>query len=219
MSLPLNKEVPKSLLVTIRIIKLILPLNFPKNIPSIVIKFGKNTWHSSKPLEDSHKITWKLSHTFEIPEIIPMYIGVFYKSGLFSESEYSSCVVKSENFSSKKGIKYTELLNENEKATIFWTYIIEEDRKFENNEMLKLLNEVEVEREEVRYYKYNIQIKLLKLKKKSITCKEELKHFMRHFESILESCNGDYLENIDFEKEIPKIQMQSPNHVSHSNAI
>ena len=103
-----------------------------------------------------------------------MHIGVFYKKNIFIANEFSSCSVKSENFSSKKGIKYTELYSEGQKLTIFWAYVIEEDKKGENKEYTKMINEIEAEREEVKYKKYKIENKLRMIKEKRYEGNKEL---------------------------------------------
>ena len=181
MSYPIMKELSKGILVTIRLIKVILPSNFPKrNALHIVIKFGDSVWDSTAETENSSRIHWRKSHTFEISEISPMYIGVFYKKNIFIAKEFSSCVVKSENFSSKKGVKYTELYEQEQKLTIFWTYVIEEDKKGENKEYVRLINEIEAEREEIKYKKNKVENKLRIIKEKRIESNKEFVSILSH---------------------------------------
>ncbi|OMJ83839.1 hypothetical protein SteCoe_15138 [Stentor coeruleus] len=188
MSLPLSKEFPRSLLLTIRIIKLILPSCFPKANAHLIIKIGNFSWDSIKPYQDNEKTSWKTSHTFEVSEISPMYIGVFYKSGFFSETEFCGCTVKTENFKGRKGIKYTEVGYDDQKAKMFWTFIIDEEKNHENLEMQKLINEVEAEREEIKYRKNRIRAKMLSIKEKRKACKDEIMNLVQNFKPILELC-------------------------------
>lgn len=187
MSLPLSKETPRGLLLTIRIIKLILPSSFPKINPQIVVKFGDLSWNSAKSYQESKKISWKLGHTFEIPEICPMYIGVFHKSGFFTETEFCACTVKTENFKGRKGIKYTEIGHDEHKAKMFWVFVTEEE-KHENLDLQKLINEVEAEREEIKYRKNRIRIKMQNVKGKRKACMEETINLIQNFEPIIGLC-------------------------------
>ena len=75
-------------------------------------------------------------------------------------NEYCSCIVKTESFSRKKGVKYSEMQNFSEKVSVFWAYVIEENKKVENLSLLKLINEIEAEREEVKYYKNKMKINI-----------------------------------------------------------
>ena len=117
-----------------------------------------------------------------------MHFGLFYKNRLFNMNEYCSCIVKTESFSRKKGVKYSEMQNFSEKVSVFWAYVIEENKKVENLSLLKLINEIEAEREEVKYYKNKMKIKLMKIKEKSKACKLELERLIRNFEPIIEFC-------------------------------
>ena len=158
MSSPQITESSKGLLVTIRIISLELPRLQYKNIPHIETRFGNSIWISSKTTEYSSKIHWSQNHTFDLPEILPLQFKVFHKTVFFKEVEIGNCVIKAETFSGKKGTRISELLNkEGAKITIVWGFVIDEERKNECEDYVKLINEVEVEREEIKYYKNSYQ--------------------------------------------------------------
>lgn len=180
----IGTESMRNVIVTIRVIKVLLPKSFNEKKPILIINFGKESWRSSRD-ECSLKINWKQSHTFEIDEVCHMYIGVFYKKNLFKESEFCSCIVKSENFSAKKGIKFTEIGQYPDKLTVFWTYVIEETRKGENTDLLVLINEVEAEREEVKYKKSKVEERLRRIKGKRYECKKNIKNLQSNFHPIL----------------------------------
>ena len=62
---------------------------------------------------------------------------------------------------------------------------MDEERRSECKDYLKLINEFEAEREEIKYYKNKIRTKLLTVKEKSRNCKEQLRKPMLNMEPIL----------------------------------
>ena len=161
------------------------PPNFPRTQTTITLKFLNSSWKSSKPLESS-KIHWKQSHTFDLPHLCPLTISLSYKSGFFSDTEYSSCLIKTENFSSRKGIICSELLNETGKVQVFWVFILDEEKKGENLDYLRMINEVEAEREEIKLCKNKTLQKLRNVKTRRKMCKEEMSSLIQNFEPIIE---------------------------------
>ena len=71
--------------------------------------------------------------------------------------------------------------------TVCWAFYTEENRKGHQYEYLKLINEVEAEREEVKYFKNKIRGKLMRVKENSRSYKEQLKNLLTNFEGVLES--------------------------------
>ena len=187
MFLALPPEPSKGILLTVRIIKVLLPDHVASHSPCLTVKIGGFTWQVYKSHDFTQSSHWKQSHTFELPETLSMYIGISYKSGLFKTKEYCSCTVNSEIFSSKKGIRFTEIVNSDEKVTVCWAFYTEENRKGHQYEYLKLINEVEAEREEVKYFKNKIKGKLMRVKENSRSYKEQLKNLLTNFEGVLES--------------------------------
>lgn len=186
MSLPIITEGSLGYILTIRVIKVILPQNFPSRTPHLAFKIGLAEWRTSKTQDDPSCIHWEASYTFELPELFPVNIKIAYTPGLFKENEYCSCVVNSDIFTSKKGVRFTEMVIQGQRVKVIWAYVIEEDRKVENYEFLKLINEVEAEKEEVKYSKDRIKSKLAKLKEKSNLCKEQLRNLVQSFKPKLE---------------------------------
>ena len=115
-----------------------------------------------------------------------MTISLCYKSGFFSDTEFSSCLIKTEIFSSHKGIVCSELVNEIGKVQVFWIFVVEEDKKGENFEFLKMINEVEAEREEIKFCKNKTLQKLKNVKAKRKMCKEEMNSLIQNFEPIVD---------------------------------
>lgn len=187
MSLSIPSEPSKSILLTIRIIKVFLPEHVASNSPCLTVKVGGFTWQVYKSHDFSQSSHWDQSHTFDLPETLPMHISVSYKSGLFKSKECCSCTVSPEIFSSKKGVRFTEIVNSNEKVTVLWGFYSEENRKGEQCEYLKLINEIEAEREQVKYFKNKIKAKLVKVKEKSRNYKDQLKNLLSNFEGLLEN--------------------------------
>ena len=185
MSVPYSKDPNTGHLITIRLLKSVFPPNFPRTQTTLTLKFLHNAWKSSKSLETS-KIHWKQSHTFDLSHISPMTISLSYKSGFFSDTHYSSCQIKAEVFSSRKGIICSELLNELGKVQVFWIFVLEEEKKGENLEYLKMINEVEAEREEIKFCKNKTLQKLKNVKNKRKMCKEEMNSLIQNFEPIIE---------------------------------
>ena len=176
----------KGYMISLKIIKIILPTDFPKNFLHIVVKFGNLIWNSVKSFESAESIHWQMTHTFDLFEIVPMYIGMFYKSSIFQETEYCSYVVSSNIFSNKKGVRLTEIKKDCQRIKILWAYSIDEDRKSETDNLCKLINEIEVEKEEIRHAKNALRGKINKLKEKSKKCKEKIKALLLNFEPLLE---------------------------------
>lgn len=189
MSSPQITENSKGLLLTLRIIRLDLPQALTKSILHIESTFSSFLWLSAKHPENHSKVHWSQSHTFELSELLPLHFRVFHKSGFFKEIEIGNCSVNLETFSSKKGIRISEVFTKDKgKITIIWGFVIDEDKKNENEEYLKLINEVEAEREEIKYYKNKVKGKLWKVKEKSRNCKEQLRKILTSMEPILEVC-------------------------------
>jgi hypothetical protein len=185
MSVPYGKDSNTGHLITIRLLKSIFPLNFPKTQTTITVKFPSLQWKTSKNLE-TNKIHWKQSHSFDLPELSPMTITISYKSGFFSESEFSSCLIKTEIFTTRKGVICSEVINEGLKVQVFWIFVVEEEKKGENLDFLKLVNEVEAEREEVKFIKNKTLQKLRSVKAKRKMCKEEMNSLIQNFEPIVD---------------------------------
>ncbi|OMJ69143.1 hypothetical protein SteCoe_33205 [Stentor coeruleus] len=186
MSLSITPEGSLGYILTLRIIKVLLPPNFPSHSPRLTFKIGSSEWLTTKTQDDPTSIHWEKTHTYDLPELHSMSIKVTYTTRLFKDNEYCSCVVNSETFTTKKGIRFTEMVIQDQRVKIIWAFVIEEDRKVENAEFIRLINEVEVEKEEIRYYKGCIKSKLAKLKEKSSLCKEQLRNLVQSFEPILE---------------------------------
>lgn len=185
MSLPLTPEGSLGYILTLRIIKVLLPSNFPSHSPRLTFKIGSSEWLTTKTQDDPTSIHWEKNHTYDIPELLPMTIKITYTTRFFKDNEYCSCVVNSETFTSKKGIRFTEMVIQGQRVKIIWAFVIEEDRKVENAEFIRLINEVEAEKEETRYYKGHIKSKLAKLKEKSALCKEQLRNLVQNLEPML----------------------------------
>jgi hypothetical protein len=115
-----------------------------------------------------------------------MTITISYKSGFFSESEFSSCLIKTEIFTTRKGVICSEVINEGLKVQVFWIFVVEEEKKGENLDFLKLVNEVEAEREEVKFIKNKTLQKLRSVKAKRKMCKEEMNSLIQNFEPIVD---------------------------------
>jgi hypothetical protein len=184
MSLSLSPEPSKGLLLTIRIIKVLLPDHVASHSPSLTLKIGGFTWQVSKSHDFSQSTYWNKSSTFELPDFLPMFLGISYKSGLFKTKEFCSTTVNSEIFSSKKGVRFTEIVNSNEKVNVLWGFYSEENRK--GDEFLKLISEVEAEREQVKYLKNKVKAKLQRVKESSKSYKEQLKNLLSNFEGVFE---------------------------------
>ena len=177
----------KGLLVTLRIISVTITPTLWKYIPYVEAKFNNVTWVSSTNTEGSSRTRWSQNHTFELSEISPLQYRVYYKSGFFKEIELGTCVTKVEGFNSKKGIRVSEILNkEGTKIIIVWSFAIEEDKKNDCEDYLKLINEVEAEREETKYNKNKVKAKLLKIKEKGKQCKEQLRRIMLSMDPMTE---------------------------------
>lgn len=186
MSLSIPAEPSKGILLTIRIIKVYLPDHVASHSPNLTIKIGGFTWQAHKSHDFSQSSHWNQSHTFELPDTLPMHISISYKSGIFKTKECCSCTVNSDIFSSKKGVRFTEIVNLNEKVNFLWGFYNEETRKGEQSEYLKLINEIEAEREQVKYFKNKIKSKLVRVKEKSRSYKDQLKSLLSNFEGLLE---------------------------------
>lgn len=189
MSFPVSKDSNSSYLVTIRLVKSIFPPDFPKTQVTVTIKFNEVQWKTSKIL-DSSKIHWKQAHSFEVSELSQMSISLSFKSGFFSETEYSRAAIKPGTFTSRKGHQCTELSNSVNKIQLFWVFVIEEYKRCESIDYLKLINEIEAEREELKLSKHKILQKLKQVKNKRRACKEEMNSLIQNFEPILDMC-GD----------------------------
>ena len=186
MSLPLPPEPSNGIILTIKIIKAQLPESIFSSSPSIAVKLGSLTWQTYKPQNAQEKNDWNKTHTFELSEVANMRFTVNYKTGIFKESELCSTELCCDVFSSKKGVRYTEIVNLNAKVVIIWGFFIEENRKVENYEYLKMINEVEVEREEVKFFKNKIRAKLERVKEKNRVYKEQMKNVIENVEGLLE---------------------------------
>ena len=184
MSLP--AEPSKGILLTIRIIKVLLPDHVALHSPSLTLKIGGFTWQVYKSHDFSQSSFWNQSHTFELPDLLPMFLGISYKSGLFKTKECCSTTVNSDIFSCKKGVRFTEIVNSNEKVNVLWGFYSEENRKGEQHEFLKLINEVEVEREQVKYLKNKVKAKLQRVKESSKSYKDQLRTLLNNFEGVFE---------------------------------
>lgn len=121
-----------------------------------------------------------------------MYIGISYKTGIFTSKEYCNMTLNPEIFSSKKGIRFTDILNSNDetqnsqKVTVMWSFHTEENRKCEQFEYLKLINELEAERESVKFFKNKIKNKLQRVKENSKSYKEQLKNLLTNIEGAFD---------------------------------
>jgi len=190
MSLPTSKDTHFGYLVTVRLVKSTFPPNFPKTQVTISTKLNNTLWKTSKFL-DSHKIQWKQAYSFEVSDLnqLSMSISISYKSGFFSETTFSHTSINSETFTSPKGLQCTELQNSTQKIQLFWVFIIEDYKKAENSEYLKLINEIEAEREELKFHKNRTLQKLKQVKNKRRACKEELNSLIQNFEPILDMCS------------------------------
>ncbi|OMJ83642.1 hypothetical protein SteCoe_15368 [Stentor coeruleus] len=210
MSLPIIPENSLGYILAIRIIKVLLPSNFPSHSPRLTLKIGSSEWFTTKTQDDPTSIHWEKTYIYDLSELSPMSIKISFTTKLFKDNEYCSCIVNSETFTTKKGIRFTEMVNQGQRVKIIWAFVIEEDRKIENAEFIRLINEVEVEKEEIRYYKNRIKTKLAKLKEKSTVCKEQLRNLVQNFEPILESdCDKNDGEVMSIAAERKKIYSQA----------
>jgi C2 domain len=177
----------KELIVTVRVISLDFGLVTHKGHVNLEAKMGSATRSSSKTIESSSKTHWKQNYTFEVGDLMPLEIRLYYKSHFFKEVNIGNCIIPTEIFDTKKAIRVSDIFNkENLKITMVWAFCIEEN-KYENLDYLKLINEIETEREETKYYKNKIREKLFKIKEKSKKCKEKLQKLMNSLEFQLES--------------------------------
>ena len=192
MSLGIPLEGSKGILLSVRIIKVLLPPHVASHSPCMTIKVGGYTWQVYKSHDFSQSSHWNQTHTFELPETLPMYIGISYKSGLFKSKEYCSSTLNPEIFSSRKGIRFTEFVSTNEdsqsndKVTVMWAFYTEENRKCEQYEYLKLISELEAEREVVKYLKNKLKGKLQRVKDNSRSYKEQLKNLLTSIEGAFD---------------------------------
>ncbi|OMJ70682.1 hypothetical protein SteCoe_31269 [Stentor coeruleus] len=179
-------ESNNGLLFTVRLFNLIFSSSTNKVIPYIEVTFGNTSWTTTKNQEACGKVYWGNSHTFEANEIQHLTFRVFFKSGFFRETDIGSCVVKAETFVSRKGTLMSEIVpNNGSRILITWGFIME-DRQYESEECLRLINEVEAEREEIKYFKSKLKQKLQQIKEKSKLCKEALKNILLNIEPFLE---------------------------------
>lgn len=161
-------EVSKKLYFSIRVINAVPTVNHKdllKIKPKVRVLCNLQRWEI-KPQEVSYKkLSYHQTHTFELYDIFPITIQIFKKNFLYNEQIYGECTVKSVKYKQTKKVGWVEVTKQGEKvADLLLGYLFEDERHPKSPNYEVRVNEVELEKEEVKFHKNQVKKKHSALK-------------------------------------------------------
>ena len=184
------------MILRLKVFDLILTRNvakFGKMSPYIEASWNDDTWRSQIHSSGISPISINEAHIFEGPELSPLTIKVLHSSLLFSYQEIGTSIISSEDLSLNKSKEWIELYFEgNSAGKVQVSTCMYEERRSEqsthttsyatvnlNEEYARKLNELELEKEELEFYKRKYKRKLEKLNQEKRVYKSKVKEIVK----------------------------------------
>jgi hypothetical protein len=175
--------------LSIRVVKALLSVSvakFGKMSPRVEVRYGAQRWKTSVSYEDTHP-RWHEGFTFEPSEIHPLELRVVHKALILGDVEVGTCRIEPEEIADGKTIAWWPLhATQGRVGSVLLCFALEDDKKYEavgtselKEEYLKKLDQLELEREELEYYKR-------KYKQKAEKCNREKRIYRQKMEEIME---------------------------------
>lgn len=161
-----NTESIHTVLLSVRVIEAKLETNVAKigsMNPRVQVDCCGQSW-VSKTANNMHKNpVWHQTHTFELNEVSPVTVSVQHKNFFLGTYEIGSCCIKAQDLNFRKKVGWWSLTCNGEAVgEILLGYYSEEK---EPNKYSKLINEVELQKEEVKFFKRIYLQKICEVKK------------------------------------------------------
>ena len=211
-----NTENARGVLVSVRVVKAHLTINIAKvgkMNPRVRVDCGDQSWYSRTANSMHVHPCWGQSHTFELNELAPISITVQHKGLIFAPQDIGSCYIKAEFLNSGKKIGWWELLHQNEVCGRLLVCLLAEEEK-EPVEYAKYINEIELEKEEVKFFKRQYVQKLSEAKKKIKKQREQLKQVFEKVTPLATEESEDESDSQEEKKELLQKKFRIENEIS-----
>ena len=203
------------MILRLKVFELILTRNvakFGKMSPYIEASWNDDNWKSQVHAGGTQSFPINEGHIFEGAELAPLTLKVFHSSLLFTSQEIGTSVISSEDLSLSKSKEWLELYFEGSSAgKVQVSTCMYEERRSEqsthttsyaalnlNEEYARKLNELELEKEELEFYKRKFKRKLEKLNQEKRVYQTKVKEIVKKATpKHTEEASSD--ESLDFE--------------------
>ncbi|CAG9320316.1 unnamed protein product [Blepharisma stoltei] len=173
-----NKETQQTIYLTIRLIEAKFENNvvrLGKMSPYAEIRHGEQIWKSQAAAGQHLSPHWNQSCTFISKSLFPLEIRFLHKSRIFSDVEIAKITINIDQSTRKKGASWWNLAEGSGRVLLCFIWDLAEEMRNSGVDYKKLIQEVELEKEEVKFYKKKTQQKLWNLKIESNSCKKHIK--------------------------------------------
>jgi hypothetical protein len=205
----MNKTIDsRPIILRLKLLEAILTKNVAKYgsmSPFVEATWNKEIW-SSKISKDGHqRPKWDDYHIFDSPEASPLQLKLFHSSLFFAPQEIGCCVVPIDDLYKGLSKEWLDLLHEgkvtgklrvtlnmyeekrSEQSTLNTSYAVVDLKE----EYLRKSNELELEKEELEFYKRKYKKKKQKLFQEVKNYKNTLKKYLKQTTVTEESLDDD----------------------------
>jgi hypothetical protein len=187
---------PKIMILRLKVFEISLSRNIAKfgsMNPFVEVTWNDEKWTSQVKSGGHLSCAINESHIFEGTEIAPVTLKVFHSGLLFTSQEIASSVISSEELSAGKTKDWIELYFEGSSSgKVMVSACMYEERRSEQSthttsyasanlkeEFLRKQNELELEKEELEFYKRKYKRKLEKLNQEKRIYKSKVKEIVK----------------------------------------